>query len=242
MRTLRLFGFAAGLVLPACDTPEPSACPPGALACACTGGGGCDPGLECDEAGTCVEPLPQDADGEDADDEGDGYGDGDGGSEGGDNPPSTCDATAVQDAVLALCEAQADAEYSPGDGQTGSPCSSGTQCSGVCLDDAPYDGFGECAARCSADSECPFGYSCSPNGDEMLCRESWCTVPTAVDACISDFLGRHADACEADCGGPFVAWFDCLSEAGPICFENDAAECNAAKGLLDHCCGDGAWC
>ena len=51
MRTFFIgLGLLSGAVLgiaAACDTNENGSCTVGALECACTPGGGCDPGLDC---------------------------------------------------------------------------------------------------------------------------------------------------------------------------------------------------
>jgi hypothetical protein len=139
---------------------------------------------------------------------------------------------------------QASAEHTPQPGQTGSECSNGDQCSGsgICLDDYPYDGFGYCADACSTDDDCPFGFVCEPTSVDKRCTNADCGVSTSADACVSEYLGRAVDACQAGCEGEFATWFACLAGAAPVCFEGDASACSTAKGLLDHCCEDGNLC
>jgi hypothetical protein len=48
--------IALGLAIPAC-LGEDRPCPTGSEGCACTAGGGCDPGLVCDGARRCTAPA-----------------------------------------------------------------------------------------------------------------------------------------------------------------------------------------
>jgi hypothetical protein len=94
-------------------------------------------------------------DADDDDDDGDGGNDEGTDDEGGDDNDSMdtasgCDADALEAAVIAFCEVQATGEHTPAAGETGSPCSSGETCNGVCVDDYPYDGSGYCGDRSSA--------------------------------------------------------------------------------------------
>lgn len=223
-------------------------CPVGAQGCLCRSDDSCDEGLSCNSVQVCVDP--------DDDDPEASNGTGGHGKAGTDSDASTATSTTtttttplpepacsadLEREIIEFCEQVGNAATDPAPGQSGSDCSSGDQCNGVCLDDWPYDGSGYCADRCSTDADCPFGFECDLNGDDRVCVDRECFVGPSAASCISEYLERADDACDYECGDRFETWFRCLAESGPVCFEFDAP-CDAERGLLDHCCEQGAFC
>lgn len=166
----------------------------------------------------------------DGDDDGNDDGDDDGDDDGG----SGCDVAQFQPAVIAFCEAQEEGSQVPAGSDLGSSCSTSSDCDGTCVEE--FSGFKYCATSCDSNDDCPFGYDCdSISTGALVCLDRDCFVPKLVEDCVSEFLTRAENTCQAGCGTEFESWFSCFSQAAPVCFEGEAEGCGAELGVLNFC-------